>query len=181
MTSQPSRHVALLRGINVGGHNKLPMKELVALCSDAGLTSVQTYIQSGNVVFDAPAKLTARLPALISAAIEQRCRLRIPVVVRSAAALAAIARDNPFLATGADPAELHVVFLDAPLAAAAHADFDAARFHPEELAAIGPDVYLRLPGGMGKSKLAVAFPGKRAAIATARNWRTVLKLVELTS
>lgn len=77
------RHVALLRGINVGGKNKLPVKVLSAMFVDAGCSGVQTYIQSGNVVFTASDALVRRLPAAISAAIEDQAGLTVPVMTRS--------------------------------------------------------------------------------------------------
>src|SRR5271163_4473886 len=89
-------HVALLRGINVGGKNKLPMADLSALFTGAGCAGVQTYIQSGNVVFDAPAAVADGLPVRIQQAITDRFGYRIPVVMRTAGDLAAISRGNPF-------------------------------------------------------------------------------------
>src|SRR5690242_4828005 len=107
--------VALLRGINVGGNNKLPMRELAALFADAGAREVATYIQSGNVVFDAPAQADRRIAAAVGKAIAARFGLTVPVVTRSAAELAAVIGKNPFLAAGKPEKALHVMFLaDAP-------------------------------------------------------------------
>ena len=96
-------HIALLRGINVGGKNKLPMKDLAALFRDAGCDRVQTYIQSGNVVFQATPALASCIPALIAKAISESFGYRVPVVTRTADELREIARGNPFLRSGADP------------------------------------------------------------------------------
>src|SRR5262245_9315094 len=101
-SAQPAgAHVALLRGINVGGRKLLPMKDLARLFEGTGCRDVSTYIQSGNVIFRAGAPLLAKLPATLERAIADRFGLRVPVVIRSAAELQRLARDNPFLTAGA--------------------------------------------------------------------------------
>ena len=110
-----STHVALLRGINVGGKNMLPMATLVELFAAAGCTDVRTYIQSGNVVFAASAKIAARLGVVLTKAIERELGLSVPLVLRSADELAAAAAQNPFVKQGVDEDALHLAFLaDAP-------------------------------------------------------------------
>src|SRR5689334_13590201 len=99
-------HVALLRGINVGGKDKLPMKDLVAMFVEAGGADVRTYIQSGNVVCRASPEVAARVPALVTAAIAERFGFRVPVVLHTADELREVSAHNPFLAAGADPAAL---------------------------------------------------------------------------
>lgn len=173
-------HVALLRGINVGGKNLLPMRSLAALFAEVGCNDVRTYIQSGNVVFRAKDATVRKLPGVVGRAIEERFGLRVPVVVRSAADLARVQRANPFLAKGADPAELHVVFLAEAPAAAAVAALDGKRSPPDELVVLGREIYLRLPNGVARTKLTNDyFDSKLATTSTMRNWRTVLKLVEM--
>ena len=116
-SSTMSVHIALLRGINVGGHNKLPMKNLAAMFGEAGCSDVRTYIQSGNVVFEAGATLARRMPDIVSASIGNRFGLKIPVVTRSADQLAAIVSANPYVRDSADEKRLHVAFLaDTPSA-----------------------------------------------------------------
>src|SRR5262245_12012433 len=95
-----ARYAALLRGINVGGKNKLPMKDLSAIFASAGCTGVETYIQSGNVVFEAPRAVADALPGEIARLIAARFGYRIPVILRSAEELDEVARRNPFLARG---------------------------------------------------------------------------------
>jgi len=174
-------HVALLRGINVGGKNKLPMKELAALFAAIGCAEVTTYIQSGNVVFDASPRVARTLPAAISAAIRQRFGLAVPVVTRTAAELDAVVRDNPFLAHGDDPDVLHVMFLaDAP-SAGQRAALDPQRSPGDSFEVRGREVYLSLPGGVARTKLSNAyFDSTLGTVSTGRNWRTVQKLLELT-
>lgn len=172
--------LALLRGVNVGGKNRLAMKELAELLAQAGLAEVRTYIQSGNVLFRAPSAQAHALPGLVSGAIAKRFGLSVPVVLRSAAELAKVARSNPFLETGADPEALHVAFLAAEPAEARIAALDPKRSPPDEFRVLGREVYLHLPNGAARSKLTNDyFDSKLGTTSTARNWRTVLKLLEL--
>ena len=173
-------YVALLRGVNVGGKNRLPMKDLAAMFADAGCADVVTYIQSGNVVFRATDACAARVPAAVAKAVAERLAFRAPVVMRTAAELRAVARGNPFLKPGADPDALHVLFLADRPAAARVAELDPHRSPPDEFEVRGREVYFRCPNGVGRSKLTNAyFDSKLATTSTLRNWRTVLKLVEM--
>ena len=173
-------YVALLRGINVGGKNRLPMKDLVALFTSAGASDVRTYIQSGNVFFDASETVARRMPARVSRAIANRFDLRVPVVMRHGKVLGAIVRDNPFLAAGADPARLHVAFLaDVPTAARVAA-LDPDRSPPDEFTVRGSEIYLHCPNGVARSKLTNTYlDATLKATCTVRNWRTVLALAEM--
>src|ERR1700678_845442 len=92
-----STHVALLRGINVGGKHKMPMKDLIEVCSATQCSNVRTYIQSGNVVFTAPASVAKGLALSLARKIEERFGFAVPVVLRSHEQLAQVARNNPFL------------------------------------------------------------------------------------
>ena len=172
-----STHVALLRGLNVGGKNRLPMHELAALFEAAGCGAVRTYIQSGNVVFQAPAALARTLPARVSAAILKAHGHRVPVVLRTAEELRAVGRGNPFPDS---PEILHVAFLAGWPSAAAVAALDPGRSPPDELEVRGRELYLRLPNGVARTKLTNAYLDRTlGTTSTLRNWRTVLALVEL--
>lgn len=174
-------HVAFLRGINVGGKNRLPMKDLSALFTDAGCTDVRTYVQSGNVVFRAATSLARRIPAHIEREILHRSGLRVPVVTRSAAELRRVGEANPYLAPDTDTSTLHVAFLAARPTAAQIKSLDPDRSPPDEFTVRGREVYLRLPNGVGRTKLSNAYLDSRlGTTSTLRNWRTVLNLVELT-
>ncbi len=175
-----SAHVALLRGINVGGHNLLPMKQLAAIFEAAGCSEVKTYIQSGNVVFRAAPAAAVKLPALLTKAIEKELGLRIPLVLRTGQELEQVARRNPFLAQGVSEDLVQVMFLaDAPSATAA-GSLDPTRSPPDEFRLIGREIYLHCPNGMARTKLSNAwFDSKLKTVSTSRNWRTVLKLLEL--
>jgi uncharacterized protein (DUF1697 family) len=170
--------VALLRGINVGGKNKLAMQDLAALFTAAGCREVRTYIQSGNVVFAAEAVRAKRVPGAIARAIRAEFGLEVPVVLRSAVELQRVLGRNPFL--GADEDALHVAFLEDAPARGRVATLDPRRSPPDEFTVVGREIYLRCPNGIGKSKLTCAyFDSKLATISTLRNWRTVSRLVEL--
>lgn len=180
MATKNGTFVALLRGINVGGKNKLPMKDLVAIFERAGCVETRHYIQSGNVVFEAPPALASKIPAVVQLAIQKEIGLRVPVLVRSAKELRAVAAGNPFLAAGAEPDALHVMFLvDAP-SKVAIAALDPDRSPPDAFAVVGREIYLSCPNGVARTKLSNAwFDAKLTTTSTGRNWRTVLKLVSM--
>ena len=174
-------YVALLRGINVGGNRLLKMADLREIFVAAGADDVATYIQSGNVVFTHPARSERTLAAELERRIAKAAGFAVPVVLRTAGQLARVIEDCPF--PDADAGHLHVAFLAARPVANVPA-IDARAFAPERCAAVGRELYLYLPDGMGRSKLAAAVLAKPKAIGaggTARNWRTVLKLNELAS
>jgi uncharacterized protein (DUF1697 family) len=181
-SSSSGTFVALLRGINVGGKNMLPMRDLVALFERAGCAEVRHYIQSGNIVFRADGRLAARISQVVAAGIERGFRMRVPVVVRTGRELAAVARGNPFLADGGDPAACHVLFLaDAPTKKQAAA-LDPGRSPPDAFVVKGREVYLSCPNGVARTKLTNAyFDSVLGTTSTGRNWRTVLKLTEMSA
>ena len=173
-------HVALLRGINVGGKNKLPMKDLTQMFVTAGCSDVRAYIQSGNVIFRPPAGGVPRLPELISAQIAKRYGYRIPVVLRTAAQMDHVVRHNPFLPAGAAETDLHVLFLlDLP-APRCLQDLDPTHWLPDTFSVRGQEVYLWLPNGTARTKLNNQyFDSRLATTSTGRNWRTVTTLLEM--
>jgi uncharacterized protein (DUF1697 family) len=169
--------VALLRGVNVGGRGKLSMADLRAIATDLGYGAVATYIQSGNLVLstgDAASKVETDL----AAAIASGTSVAPAVMVRTRSQLAKVVRDNPFLARSEDPGHLHVVFTDGP-AKAGLAGVDLPAYAPEEATAIGKELYLFLPNGVGRSKLAVDLGRKKTSVGTMRNWRTVTRLLAM--
>ena len=170
--------VALLRGINVGGKNKLAMKAVAEIFAGAGCREVRTYIQSGNVVFRA-ARLQGVAEA-VRAAIEAEFGLQVPVVLRTAAEMAGAIANNPFLRQEIDAAWLHVMFLEDEPTAAQVAGLDHGRSLPDAFAVVGREVYLHLPNGAAKTKLTNAyFDSKLKTVGTQRNWRTVVTLAEM--
>ena len=183
------RALLLLRGINVGGHRKLPMATLQALLEGLGLQEVQTYVQSGNAVFSLPAGVEpqgeadeAELAVQIASAISARCGFECGVMIRSAAEIEAIVAANPYpKAAAADPTKVHALFLSAPVEPAAAAAVDPDRAMTERLAAPANAprrvLYLRTPNGLGKAKMTPDRITRHiGGTITQRNWRTVLAL-----
>ena len=180
MKSMVQAHVALLRGLNVGGKNRMAMTDLAQLFVEAGCTEVRTFIQSGNVIFKATDSKLNKLPALIAKNIEGRFGYKTPVVLRTVEQLGETIQHNPFLKAGAAEDSLHVYFLANAPDARRIASLDPARSSPDAFFVRGRDVYLQMPNGMARTKLSNAyFDSKLATISTARNWRTILKLFEL--
>jgi uncharacterized protein (DUF1697 family) len=174
------KYAALLRGINVGGKNKIAMKDLTELFVSVGCRDVVTYIQSGNVVFSATAAALKKLPKTISERIAADFGLNVPVVIRSHEELDAMVRANPFFKSG-DEKLLHVVFLADSPGTDAIAKLDPRRSPPDQFRVAGNHIYLHMPNGMGQTKITNAWlDSKLSTISTARNWATVLKLHELT-
>ncbi|NUR75228.1 MAG: DUF1697 domain-containing protein [Thermoleophilia bacterium] len=166
------RQIALLRGINVGGHKKVAMAKLRALMEELGYRDVRTYVQSGNVVFTGPRRSAKQLEAALADAFG----FDVPVVLRTRDELAAIVRANPLRKLATDPAKHLVVFC----AAKATVGLDPEDFAPETFTVRGREVYVWLPGGIGRSPLAKELLAKPLGrTSTARNWRTVEKLLEL--
>ena len=165
-----TKYVALLRAINVGGTGKLPMTDLKALCEDAGFAHVQTYIASGNVVFESAAP-----EPKVKAALEQRLQAYagapIGVVVRTAAEMAAILKANPF--PKAAPSQAVAIFLDKPPPRDA---LDHAVHVNDEKMALGKrEIFVHYGSGIGRSKLRIP----AAKTGTMRNMNTIAKLAEL--
>lgn len=170
--------VALLRGINVGGHNSLPMKQFRELLEALDCRDVTSYIQSGNAVFTYDGNARS-LSDAIATAIEEQHGFRPSVLVISATEFSAIANSNPYLGQFRDPKLMHVAFLQRP---AKNADIKrmtelAADDESFELAERA--FYLHAPSGIGRSKLAAGFEKCLGVSATSRNWRSVEKLQSL--
>ncbi|MDJ0464163.1 DUF1697 domain-containing protein [Streptomyces sp. H27-C3] len=177
-------YAALLRGINVSGHRKVPMAELRVLMTELGHGNVATYLQSGNAVFtsDADAAEDA-LAASLGQAIEARFGFAVDVLVRSTAYLSAVADACPFPAAELEGKQLHVTYCSEPLTAERFARIEPAAYLPEEFRLGDRALYLYAPNGLGRSKLgeALARPALfKGVVATSRNWNTVVKLVEMT-
>ena len=180
--SSTSRFIALLRGVNVGGKNLLPMGELSRIFLEAGCRDVRTYIQSGNVVFAASPRVADRIPGAVAKAVAKEFRLEIPVVLRSAEELRRVAARNPFLERGVDPERLHVAFLAEAPGRARAASLDPKRSPGDDFLLRGREIYLHLPNGVARTKLTNAwFDSNLATTSTLRNWRTVQKLLEMAS
>lgn len=173
-------YVALLRGINVGGRNRLPMDELARSFEHAGCASVKTYIQSGNVVFAATSSIALKARESVAAAVSARMGAGIPIVLRSVADLARVVDENPFLAESQDPRTLHVGFLSDRPSPARVLSLDPDRSPPDEFVVSGREIYLRLPNGMARTRLTAGYLERvLGTAATFRNWRTVVNLLNM--
>lgn len=171
--------IALFRGINVGGHHILPMKELVAELEDLGLASVRTYIQSGNVVFESASRSAAALSKKIADRVDENHGFRPAVLVMRAADLARAMDRNPFPEGEPEPKTLHLSFLVSKPSEPDLDALEAARSPTERFVLIDSVFYLHAPDGIGSSRLATVVEKALGVSATARNWRTVRKLREL--
>lgn len=172
-------YVGLFRGINVGGSNKLPMQELRQLLEEKGYTAVQTYIQSGNVVFRHAAADPDALAQEISAAVMARVGFQPAVMLLDAQTLQAAAAANPFPHGEADPKSLHLYFLGSTPQSPDLDALHSLKTETEAFDLIGAVFYLHAPDGIGRSKVAAQVEKRLGVKATARNWRTVGKLLEM--
>ncbi|MCI4140634.1 MULTISPECIES: DUF1697 domain-containing protein [Streptomyces] len=178
-----TRYAALLRGINVGGGKKVPMAELRGLLESLGLQDVRTYLQSGQAAFAAGHGDEESLAADLSGALAGRFGFDVDVIVRDHAYLRSVLDDCPFPAGTLEPKQLHVVYFSAPVTEDRFAEIDRAAYLPEEFRLGDRALYLYVPDGLGRSKLAehVSKPRlNKGVVATSRNWNTVRKLVEMT-
>jgi uncharacterized protein (DUF1697 family) len=173
--------IALLRGINVGGRNRVPMTELRAICTELGWRNVATYVNSGNVVFTADPAPPA-LEAALERAIEARFRLAIPVIVRTAREWAKYLRSNPFPAESERDGDAVMLALSkAKPDAGAMAVLEERATFGERIARTGDALWIHFARGVVKSKLSPGLIDRAVGSPTTmRNWRTVLALGELT-
>lgn len=172
-------YILFLRGINVGGKNPLPMKEVVAVLEGLGSQKVNTYIQSGNAVFESTNKDASRLSKMISAEIKKRRGFEPHVLLLKLKDLERAITENPFPEAETDPGFLHVGFLASSprnpnLKMLESIKSDSERFH-----LIDNVFYLHAPEGVGRSKLSTNAEKLLGVPMTDRNWRTVLKVWEM--
>ena len=169
--------IALLRGINVGGRTTVPMAALRRTLEDAGYSDIETYIQSGNVVFSTTESRTDVLAADLERVIAEQFPVAPRVAIRTAEELRRMVERNPFVARGEAPEHQHVVCLLDGLPVPLPDGLE--RFLPEEVQVEGREVYLHLPGGVGRSKLAQALSRGQGDAGTMRSWRTITKLLAI--
>jgi uncharacterized protein (DUF1697 family) len=174
-----TRQALLLRGVNIGPRNRVPMAELRGALEEAGFEDVGTYVQSGNVVLGSktkPEQTARKVERLIS----ERFGLEIAVVVRTRVQLAAVVKRDPLGKVAKDHKRYQVSFLDGPLPAASRRKLEEARVDPEQFVVHGREIYAWHPAGVARSKLWAALAGRGLGVtATARNWTTVTKLLQL--
>jgi uncharacterized protein (DUF1697 family) len=173
--------ISMLRGVNVGGHNQIKMDVLRGLYESLGLRDVQTYVQSGNVVFRTKERNLAALGNKIENAIERSFGFRPVVVLRTPAELRDVIARNPFAKRrGIEPSKLLVTFLANHPAAEALEQVLKIKADPEELHIDGREVYIYFPNGLARPKLSwVMVEKKLKTSGTGRNWNSVTKLLEM--
>jgi len=174
-----ARLAVLLRGVNLAGRNRVSMPVLREGLEDAGFAQVATYVQSGNVVLSSR-KSAKRVAADVEQLLVERFGLDVRVVVRTRDELAAIVELDPLGKVATDPKRYQVTFLESPLDAAVIRKLEAVARDGERVAQVGREVYAWHPEGLARSKLAERLAAKGLGVtATARNWRTVMQLLEL--
>ncbi|MFI7606729.1 DUF1697 domain-containing protein [Micromonospora sp. NPDC049366] len=173
-------YVALLRGVNVGS-TRLAMADLRRIVTDLGHADARTYLQSGNVVFASDVRDAGRLAAGLERALADDLGLTVPVLVRSARELAALADGNPYAAREDDPTKLLVAFLASTPKPAVVDALTVPDGEEVNFTVTGREVYLHYPkGGYGRSKFTNAYLEKKlGVVATTRNWRSVRALADL--
>lgn len=171
--------IALFRGINVGGNNILPMAKLKSDLASLGLENIRTYIQSGNVVFDTAGETASSLVESIAQQIEEHHGFRPRILILKREDLQAAVASNPFPEAILDPKTLHFSFLAEPATDPNMQALDDVKTSTERYELIDRVFYLHAPDGIGRSKLAAKVEKALGVAATARNYRTVDKLVSM--
>jgi uncharacterized protein (DUF1697 family) len=172
-------YIALFRGINVGGKNVLPMKELVAMLESIGAQNVKTYVQSGNAVFQSEETSAPTLSNTISITIKKRRGFKPQVLMLELEELQKAVESNPFPEAESEPKTLHLHFLDS---VPKNPDFDALesiKTDRERFVLKDSVFYLHAPDGIGRSKLAANTEKLLGVSMTSRNWRTVCKVIAM--
>jgi uncharacterized protein (DUF1697 family) len=172
-------YIALFRGINVGGKNKLPMKDLVAALEDLECQDVATYIQSGNAVLRSEEQDASLLSGRIMATIGERHGFEPRVLMLASEEMERAMRSNPFPEAESEPKTLHLYFLASPPERPDLTALEAIQGDRERFVLGDVVFYLHAPDGLGRSKLAASVEKLLGVPATARNWRTVCKVMEM--
>jgi len=169
-------YVALLRGVNLAGHNRVAMADLRRVLGEAGFSDVSTHLQSGNAIFGARQRSGSAVERAVEKTLLDELGLDIDVMVRTPAELAAVRDGSPYPAGKT----LYVAFLKSEPAADAVAALDPARFEPERFELRGRELYLHYPNGYGRTKMGGAYFERVLRVpATVRNWNVTSALAEL--
>jgi uncharacterized protein (DUF1697 family) len=176
--------ISILRGINVTGHRLIRMPDLKKLYEEIGFVGVKTYIQSGNVIFNADELLTGKeIAAIIEKAIMQQFGFDVPVIIRTPDEIAAVIRSNPFQnADGTVADKIYITFLEEYPSQENLERISTVNFYPDRFIIKEREIYLDCAGGYGTTKLSNTFFENRLKVkATTRNWKTINKLLELST
>jgi uncharacterized protein (DUF1697 family) len=176
------KFIALLRGMNVGGQKQIKMSTLKLLFEELRFHNVETYIQSGNVIFSSKEKLPEKLEQKISSAIKRKFGFDVRVMVLTPEEIEYVLNNNPFIKRKKESEKLYVTFLAKSPSDENINKLNAIDYSPEEYIIDGRYIYLFVPNGYGKAKLNNnLFESKLNASATTRNWKTVNKMFELST
>ena len=174
------KYAAFLRGINVGGKNKIKMETLRQICAALGFANVKTYINSGNLIFETAETDDEKIAAKIEGAIEKEFALKIKVIVRTFAEIENIVKDNPFAGQFENDKDLHVFFLNEKLSDEKRALLISNNIENEMFIVQKREIFYLLRVSVSDSLIGKDYIGKKLKVsATARNWRTVSKVLEL--
>ncbi len=176
-------YVAMLRGINVGGQKIIRMENLRASFEALGFRRVRSYVQSGNIIFEAAKASSNGLSKSIAEKILSEFGFSVPLALKSSDEMKKIVGDNPFLnERGIDHSKLHVTFLSEFPPKAALGKLDSLNAFPDQFRIKGREIYLYCPNGYGRTKLSnTAFERLLSVFATTRNWKTVNTLAKISS
>jgi uncharacterized protein (DUF1697 family) len=173
--------ISMLRGVNVGGHNKIKMEALRALYESLKLRDAQSYVQSGNVIFRTDERDMSRLAKRIEEGIVRKFGFRPDVILRTAAEMREVIARNPFAKRrGIEPGKLLVSFLESDPGEEEREKVRQMKCDPEEMRIEGREIYIYFPNGMGRTKLQWAGLHRMLKTpATGRNWNSVTKMLEM--
>ena len=174
------RYIALLRGVNVGGNTMIKMAELKASFEELGFNNVVSYINSGNLAFDATKSSEEKICTKIEKAIEKDFGKTIPVMIREQASIRNVLDNNPFQGAYETHKQMHVLFMKEKMPKDKQEQLKAAETELEKFEVVDREIYALLKAGVADSLLGKGFIEKKLKVAiTGRNWRTVEKLAEL--
>ena len=176
-----STYIALFRGINVGGRNSLPMRDLVSLFEALGMQNVRTYIQSGNVVFESRKVVAAELSDRVGAAVNKHHGFTPHLLVLKSAELIEAMSANPYPEAESDPKSVHLTFLSSVPESPDLESLENIKRESEQFMLEGKVFYLHAPEGIGRSKLAARIERSLGVAGTARNWRSVRAIEAMVS
>lgn len=176
------KYIALLRGINVGGHKKILMADLKQLLKKYGFKNITTYIQSGNIIFETAITNKQEIIALIENAIQQKYGFEVPVILKTVEEYKQAVANNPFYKNNEDINTLHLTFLSTLPSNEDKKLTNSYNFAPDKFIILNDYIYLYIAGKYHETKLSNKFFETKLKLqTTTRNWKTVLKLLELSS
>ncbi|SPE24561.1 conserved hypothetical protein [Acidobacteriia bacterium SbA2] len=172
--------IGMLRGVNVGPHNRISMEALRALCGSLDLEGAETYVQSGNVVFRSKERNLNALTKRFEDAFEKKFGFPALLVLRTVAEMRTVIANNPFATRKEiEPGKFHVLFLTEEISPEARKQLEATKVGPEEIKTHGRELYIYYQAGAGQSKLPAVMDRILKKTGTARNWNSVTNLLEM--